>query len=72
MQNPAPFSHTEVDFALKTLREEFLCLSMSGAVRAIPDEPATSSSTQSEHQRVSIFLKQKLEGKSPLTSQILV
>jgi hypothetical protein len=38
MSNPAPYSNVEVDLALKTLREEFLCLAITNAVYAIPED----------------------------------
>jgi hypothetical protein len=38
MCNPAPYSNVEVDLTLKIAREEMLCLVISSAVRAIPEE----------------------------------
>lgn len=38
MSSPAPYSNVEVDLALKMLREEFLCLVITNAVHAIPEE----------------------------------
>jgi len=38
LNSPAPYSNVEVDLALRVLREEFLCLAITNAIYAIPEE----------------------------------
>ena len=58
MSNPAPYSNVEVDLALKIAREELLCLVISNAIRAIPEEINSNSTKYGE---VSEFISVRLQ-----------